>query len=192
MKTYTVRTAVPSDWKAVRSVRLGALTHDAGFFSISYQQERKLIDSQWQRRCTPTTGHWMIVLYCKDDATGSGKLVGLTEISTWKQDRKRVTAYEGASYIDPTCRGAGLSRMLYGARRESLERNIRFKKTAVNHRCGHIASKKANMREGERFWFREKTKWPDGKTDDKIWYRKNIRRPAHTAIYLGKTFEFNA
>ena len=103
------------------------------------------------------------------------RLIGMVASFTWRNDPTGQTAVLAMSFILPENRGRGLSRLLYEARLDWIRAQPQFTRVVVSHRASNEASRRANQRHGFRLTGREPHTWPDGTTEDEIWYELRIR-----------------
>lgn len=102
------------------------------------------------------------------------QFIGITAVFTDRGDASGATAHLAMSFIKPEYRGKGFSRMLYGARLEWVAAHPKFNKIVVSHRASNEASRRANQRYGFMPTGSEPHLWPDGETEDQVFYEKRL------------------
>jgi RimJ/RimL family protein N-acetyltransferase len=148
------------DLAVYKAMRLEALQTEPGMFGNSYAMEAAFAEADWMKRVSSENSA-VFGLYCGDELAGITGIV----INTERPDE----AYMTQSYIRIAHRGKGLSRMLYEARLGwAKEKNI--KRLVIGHRERNTISKSANQRYGFKYTHRENRTWPDGETEDMVYY----------------------
>ena len=168
MTSISVRPLDRSEWLAFKDLRLLALRDTPGVFALSYEQEAKRSPEEWQETIQGPS-HQVFGLF------DSQRLIGITASFTWQGDPSGETAVLAMSFIRPEYRGHGLSRLLYDARLDWIRRQPQFKRVVVSHRASNEASRRANQRHLFHLTGRSQRTWPDGATEDEIWYELRIR-----------------
>lgn len=161
---YSLKRLTPDDWRLYKQLRLEALKNTHGAFGGSYDSESLLADTEWQGRLVqPGCAFW--VLYDQN------RPIGMTGVVQAK-DSAETTALI-ASYIHPDYRGKGLSNFFYKARIEWSKENG-YKRIIVSHRASNAASKAANQKFGFIHTHNESKTWPDGLTEDNVFYKLDL------------------
>lgn len=161
---YTIRKFSADDVPAYKAMRLEALHKERGMFGNSYELEAALTDQQWLDRVqNPEAGRFG--LYANNE------LIGITGIIT-ESDEDGI-AYMTQSYIRLSYRGKGLSRLLYEARMEWARKN-NIRQLIIGHRKSNLSSKFANQRYGFVYTHSKKQTWPDGITEDMLYYKLDL------------------
>lgn len=161
LSNYTIHRFTIKDVAAYKALRLEALQLEPGMFGSSYALELSFTDEQWIARVN-NPGGACFGLYC------DGEPVGITGIVARDTDAPG-DAYMTQSYIRKLHRGQGLSRLFYRARLQwAAEHHI--KRLIISHRESNLASKAANQRFGFVYTHREPRTWPDGSTEDNVFY----------------------
>jgi GNAT superfamily N-acetyltransferase len=160
-KQYTIRQLLREDVTQYKSMRLEALQLDRGMFGNSYEYEAGFPQEQWITRLSNPNGACFGLYY-------GDELIGITGIVV-SDEEKPNEAYMTQSYIRKVYRGKGLSKLLYEARLE-WARAHRIKCLKIGHRASNQASKSANQRYGFNYTHSESRTWPDGKTEDMLYY----------------------
>lgn len=156
-----------SDWEAFRDFRLAALLAEPGVFSSSYEKEVDYPPRRWQRTILGPTNQAFGLF-------DGEEFVGITAVFTHRDDPSGETAHLAMSFIKPEYRGKGLSGMLYEARLEWVAAHPKFNKIVVSHRASNEASRRANQRYGFVPIGREPHTWPDGETEDQVFYERRL------------------
>lgn len=164
-KQYTIRLFGASDVEPYKAMRLEALQLERGMFGNSYEYEAGFPDGQWLARvCNPVGA--CFGLYYGDE------LIGITGIVVTDHERP-AEAYMTQSYIRKVYRGKGLSKMLYDARLEWAQHHG-IDTLKIGHRKSNITSKAANQHYRFTFTHAESRTWPDGITEDMMYYERHI------------------
>jgi len=150
-----------TEWAVFKNIRLLALQTEPGVFSASYESWETKSPDEWQNLLAGT-GHQAFGLF------EGIRLIGITGVVTSREDGR--TAILVMSFILPEYREQGLSRFLYDVRLQWIRSRPEFTKVIVSHRESNEASRKANQRHGFQIVKREARKWPDGITEDEIFY----------------------
>jgi RimJ/RimL family protein N-acetyltransferase len=167
MNSITVRPLEPKEWAVFKDFRLQALKAEPGVFHSSYQEELAYTPEKWQRTLADPAD----LVFGLFDA---GHLIGITAVFRWREDPSGETALLGMSFIAPEYRGRGLSRLLYKARLEWIRTKGLFKRVVVSHRASNGASRRAIERHGFLPTRCAARIWPDGITEDEIFYEMRI------------------
>ena len=167
MTSVMIRALDPWEWETFRDFRLGALKASPGVFAMSYEEELTRTPEMWRNTVKGQT-HQVFGLF--DDDT----LIGITGVFSWWEDTSGETAIFVMSFILPSHRGRHLSRMFYEARIQWVREHRRFKRIIVSHRESNEVSKFANQRHGFLQTHRLPHTWPDGTTEDEIFYELTI------------------
>jgi RimJ/RimL family protein N-acetyltransferase len=133
-------------------------------FGNSHATEAAYEDNVWEDRLASSTTA-CFGLFRHDE------LIGLTGIVC--NPENPAEAYMTQSYIRKEFRGLGLSRLLYEARLAwAGQHGIR--RLTVGHRESNLASRAANQHYGFRYSHRLSRLWPDGATEDMIYYSLDL------------------
>jgi len=142
---YSMRPFRPEEVMIYKAMRLDALQKEAGMFGANYAFELTLTDDQWMDRIVNPNSACYGLFY-KDE------LIGITGIIIDKEHPDLGHLIQ--SYILKPHRGKGLSNMLYKA--------------------SNLASKAASARFGFKYTHREGRSWPDGSTEDILYYELSL------------------
>jgi RimJ/RimL family protein N-acetyltransferase len=157
LNPYHLKKLTPDDWLIFKQIRLEALQQAHGVFGGSYEKESQHPDDYWQERISdPLSAYWGLF--------HDNEIIGLTGARAYDTDIFLV-----ASYIRAEHRKKGLSTLYYRARIDWAKENG-YKKVIVSHREDNIASKKANQNFGFVYTHTEPKTWPDGKTQNNVFY----------------------
>jgi RimJ/RimL family protein N-acetyltransferase len=163
MNSTTIRALLPSEWEAFREFRLNSLRSAPGVFGISYDDAAKQSSEDWESLVTGPD-HQVFGLF--DDE----HLIGITGVFPDRSDPSGETALLVMSFISPLYRGRGLSSMFYDARLAWIRARPQFRRVLVSHRKSNEASRRANQRYGFVQTTKVSRTWPDGETEDEIFY----------------------
>jgi RimJ/RimL family protein N-acetyltransferase len=164
-----VRGLGAAHWQALRDLRLHALRTEPGLFFRSYDEEARLSDADW------------IALAAGDEsrrvfgAFDAEHLIGISAVTTDRDDPTGRTASLGMSYIVPAYRRAGLGSRFYEARLAWARARPHFVRVVVGHRRSNEASRRAIERFGFRHTFDLPHRWPDGTDEDDVCYELILR-----------------
>jgi RimJ/RimL family protein N-acetyltransferase len=167
MISITVRALEPSEWEIFRDLRLEALRAAPGAFSLSYNEVVAWSPENWQSE-TKGPDHQVFGLF--DDE----RLIGITGVFTYRGDPTGQTALLAMSFILPSYRGRGLSRMFYDARLAWIRSQPQFRHILVSHRKSNEISRRANQQHGFVQTKSVPHTWPDGDTEDEVFYELEI------------------
>lgn len=168
MDRIHIRPLEPSEWKPFRDFRLGALKAAPGSFAGSFDDEVKRSPEDWRREIHAPT-HQVFGLFDEEI------LIGITAAFTWRGDPTGQTAVLAMSFILPRYRGRGLSRLLYESRLAWIRDRPKFRRVIISHRASNEASRHANQKHSFVPTERVSRVWPDGQTEDEVFYELKIR-----------------
>lgn len=161
MQTFTIRRLLPSDVNLFRELRLEALRFEPGVYGSNYLKESQYTDDEWLNRLSNHDAAFYAVYHGDEPIGVTGVVVN------WHDAEDALFI---ASYIRKSYRGKGLSRLFY-EQRLAWAREMGLKTATVGHRESNLPSKQANQRFGFRFTHREPTNWPDGTSEDILYYK---------------------
>lgn len=169
--TVTIRQSTLEDWPVIKDVRLRALQTDPGVFGSNYAREAAWNDGDWRDWAAhPDIGVFIL--------REGGAPIGMTAISIDKYDPSKRHAILWGSWLDPTYRGRGLSHMMYEARLDWAQAHPTCDQIVVSHRASNVKSKRANQKHGFIYTHTEDQTWPDGVTEDRVFYTLAVKPPA--------------
>jgi hypothetical protein len=157
------------EWADFKAIRLTSLQTDPYVFGSKYEDENQYPQSKWEKWVSDSSSP------CFGLFDGQ-KVIGCTGIFTDWNDPTQQTALFVASFILPEYRGDRLSDLLYKARIDYAIQHKSWIKMVVSHRITNEASKRANQRHGFMYTHTEKKSWPDGKTDDCLFYAQDLNK----------------
>jgi RimJ/RimL family protein N-acetyltransferase len=164
--SYTIRRLFHEDVEIYKAMRLEALQLEAGVFGSSYSRENVFTNEQWLSRLTGQNTAFFGLFYQQE-------LIGITGIVIDWDDKE--LAHMVQSYIRKAHRGRGLSRLYYDARLQWARNYPGLKIVRTGHRESNITSKAANQHYDFKFAYRESTDWPDGTTEDVLYYDLKLK-----------------
>ena len=165
--SITIRALEPSEWQVFRDFRLGALKSDPGVFATSHKEALARTPDMW-RDTIRGEAHQAFGLFEGE------RLIGITGVFQSSDDPSGETAILVMSFILPSYRGRGLSRMFYEARIQWVREHRQFKRIVVSHRKSNEVSRLANQRHGFVQTHSAPRTWPDGTTEDEVSYELKI------------------
>ncbi|MBC9928841.1 GNAT family N-acetyltransferase [Chitinophaga qingshengii] len=154
---YHIRQLQENELPLYKSMRLEALRLESSMFRRPHAEEAALPDATWLERLT----HPGAVFGLFENDT----IIGITGVRLLDGQ----VGYLGQSYIRKEYRGRGLSAMLYQAR-IAWAKKMQLKQLQVGHRENNLVSKAAIQRYGFTYSHREPSNWPDGSTEDVLYY----------------------
>jgi len=163
MTAITVRELHPDEWEIFRDLRLAALLDARGVYGSRHEDAVKRTEAVWRHT---VRGEHNQSFGLFDGA----RLIGITSIFRWDEDPSGQSAILASSFILPEYRGRDLSRLLYDARLQWLRGRRDFKRVVVGHRLSNEASRRANQHYPFREFRRVPHTWPDGATEDEVFY----------------------
>ncbi|MDR3450872.1 MAG: GNAT family N-acetyltransferase [Alphaproteobacteria bacterium] len=167
MNDVIIRALEPSEWEVFRDFRLGSLKAAPGVFATTYDAAAMWSPEDWQAEAKGSD-HQVFGLFDEKH------LIGITAAFTYRGDPTGQTALLAMSFILPSYRGRGLSRMFYDARLAWIRAQPQFRRVLVSHRKSNEASRRANQRHGFVRTKKLPHTWPDGETEDEIFYELQI------------------
>ncbi len=169
MSDTIIRALEPSEWETFRDFRLSALKDTPGVFSMTYDAAAIWSPQDWQAEIKGED-HQVFGLFNEE------RLIGITAAFTYRGDPSGQTALLAMSYIVPHRRGHGLSRLFYDARLAWIREQPQFRRVLVSHRESNEASQRANQRHGFVRTRAAPQTWPDGATENEIFYELVVSR----------------
>ncbi len=163
MNSISIRALDKSEWEAFRDFRLASLKATPGVFGIHYEVAASQSAQDWQS-LIKGTDHQVFGLFDAD------RLIGITGVFPYNADSTGQTAQLVMSFILPDYRGRGLSSMLYDARLRWIRAQPQYQRAIVSHRKSNDVSRRANQRHGFIQTKVAPHTWPDGVTEDEVFY----------------------
>lgn len=165
MPLYHTARFAANDYEDFRRIRLEALQREPGVFSSNYERELAFDAAAWiQRLQNPDAAFFGLYR--------APLLVGLTGITGCPEAPGNAVLI--ASYIQRSCRGQGLSALLYEAR-IAWARASGFQRLIVSHRKDNGASAAAIRHAGFIFTHETWKRWPDGVEAAEVFYSLDLR-----------------
>lgn len=158
-----IKQLIEDEWLEFSRIRLQALSTDPQVFGSNHEKESQLTEAEWRSRLR-AEDNAIFLIYENENA------VGITCVSIDREDPTRKTALLWGSWLAPSCRGRGLSEMMYRARIDWAKRQPTVEKIIVSHRASNLASKRANQKHGFVLTGKDEKTWNDGVTEDEIFY----------------------
>ena len=141
------------DLQIFKEMRLRALKSDPDVYFGDFETSSKFSNARWEATLDGQ-GKQVFGLFDVD------RLIGITAVFTYKDDKSGESGMMGMSFILPEYRGKGLSDLLYQARIEWALAYSPFKKLIAGHREGNEPSRKAMLKHGFQFTGKEMVNWP--------------------------------
>ncbi len=160
-----IRPLLPPEWEMFRDLRLHALKSAPGMFESTYAQAATRTEADWRALLSPERQQ-VFGLFDGD------KLVGISGVFTSREDE--TAAHLMMHFILPEYRGRKLSRLFYEAGIDWARRRKTFRRVIVAARESNVASIGAMRAAGFNLTHRETHTWPDGATEDEIWYEMRL------------------
>ena len=160
-----IRPLLPSEWEMFRHLRLHALQSAPGVFESTYAEAITRTEADWRALLSPE----------RQQAFGlfdGEKLIGISAVFTSRDDA--ATAQLVMHFILPEYRGQKLSRLFYEAGLDWARSRNTFRRVIVAARASNAASNAAMRAAGFKPTHRETQIWPDGATEDEIWYELRL------------------
>lgn len=164
-KQYTIRQFTTADLDSYKSMRLEALQLERSMFGNSYEYEASFAEGQWLARINNPVGACFGLYYGEE-------LIGITGIVV-TEPKQPQEAYMTQSYIRQVYRGKGLSKILYDIRMD-WARTHGIRTLKIGHRANNTTSKAANQHYGFTYTHSEPRTWPDGATEDMLYYQLDL------------------
>ncbi len=162
-----IRKFEEEDWEIFKKIRLKALQSDPGVFGSNYQQEAGMPDDYWHDLIKDQNARFGVF--------NDGEIIGMTGIAIYRDDPTGKTAILWGSWLKPDFRGKGISDQMYKARIAWAENHPVCERIIVSHRASNLASKHANQKHGFIFTHRKIREWPDGTTEDELFYELKVK-----------------
>jgi len=163
-----IKHAGVNDWRDLRLIRLKALELDPSVFGSNYQTEVCKTEADWKDwLLNPEAAIFLI--YDKNVP------VGMTGIIIDRNDPTKRQAILWGSWLEPSARGKGLSKLIYEERIQWARLHPTIERIVVSHRASNTASKLANQKHGFVYTHTEAKIWPDGSEEDNVFYCLGIK-----------------
>lgn len=160
-----IRPLLPSEWEIFRDLRLLALKSAPGMFESTYAQAAARTEADW-RALLSAERQQIFGMFDSD------KLVGIAGVFTAKDDP--ASAHLVMDFILPEYRGQGLWQQMYAARLDWARNRKAFRRAIVAARESNAPSLGTMRAAGFAQTRRESHTWPDGVTEDEIWFELRL------------------
>jgi GNAT superfamily N-acetyltransferase len=160
-----IRPLLPSEWETFRDLRLYALQSAPGMFESTYAQAATRSEADW-RALLSGERQQIFGMFDHD------KLVGIAGVFASKDDP--ATAHLVMDFILPEFRGKGLWQRMYAARLDWVRGRKDFRRAIVAARESNAPSLGAMRAAGFAQIRHETHTWPDGVTEDEIWFELKL------------------
>jgi GNAT superfamily N-acetyltransferase len=160
-----IRPLLPSEWQTFRDLRLFALKSAPGMFESTYAQAATRSEADWRALLS---GERQQIFGMFD----SEKLIGIAGVFTAKDDP--AAAHLVMDFMLPAYRGKSLWRLMYDARLDWVRSRQTFRRAIVAARESNAPSLGAMRAAGFHQTRREMHTWPDGTTEDEIWFELKL------------------
>jgi len=166
--TTLIKRLRENDWQELRAIRLKALHSDPAVFGSNYQKEAIMTEADWKNWLRTNDGA-IFMLY------ENTRPIGMTAIAVDRDDPTNKKAILWGSWLESHARGKGLSEMMYRERIRWAKEHPTIEKIIVSHRASNLRSKHAIQRHGFLLMHKENKVWPDGTSDESIFYELRIQ-----------------
>lgn len=155
------------EWQLYRDLRLEALKAHPNFFSSTYAKEKTFKESDWCAR-VQSADCVVFGLFANDEAIGC--------VGIYAPKETPDSPHLWGTYLKPEYRGLGLSGPLYQTLIAYAQSRKDWARIVVSHRKLNAASGAASKLNGFQYTHTESTAWPDGKTEDQLFYELKLQR----------------
>jgi RimJ/RimL family protein N-acetyltransferase len=159
-----IRPLLPTEWEMFRGLRLYALKSAPGMFETTYAQAAVRTEADWRALLAPERQQ-IFGLF------DGGRLIGISGVFLSREDD--TTAQLVMHFILPEYRGQKLARLFYDAGIDWARRH-KLRRVTVAARESNAPSLGAMRAAGFQQIGREQHTWPDGTTEDEIWYELKL------------------
>jgi GNAT superfamily N-acetyltransferase len=160
-----IRPLLPAEWHIFRDLRLFALQSAPGMFEATYAQAVTRSEADWRALLS---GERQQIFGMFD----GNKLIGIAGVFASKDEP--ATAHLVMDFILPEYRGKGLWQRMYAARVDWARSRKIFRRAIVAARESNAPSLGAMRAAGFTQTRRETHTWPDGMTEDEIWFELRL------------------
>jgi RimJ/RimL family protein N-acetyltransferase len=169
MRKVEIRMLEPDEWELFRDFRLAALQSTPGVYGTRYADAVTRTEEAW-RKTIRGPSNQSFGLFAGE------KLIGITSVFEWDEDPSGRTAILASSFILDAYRGKGLATMLYEARLAWIRSQTQYARVVVGHRLSNEPSRRATVAHGFTLFRRQSADWPDGTTEDELFYEMDLGR----------------
>jgi RimJ/RimL family protein N-acetyltransferase len=166
--SISIRQLTEEDWRLYSAIRLKALRSDPMVFGSNYETESKYTETDWRRRLQSNDSAIFMVFAHETP-------IGMTGVSVWRDDSTGRTALFWGSWLEPSFRRRGLSKLMYATRIEWAKAHPGIERIIVSHRASNVSSKYANRKHGFVFTRTHEKIWADGITEDEVCYELKLK-----------------
>jgi len=159
-----IRPLLSSEWEMFRDIRLLALKTAPGMFETTYAQAAARTEADWRTLLAPE--HQQIF-----GLFDGARLIGISGVFTSRDDA--TTAQLVMHFILPEYRGRKLAALFYAAGIDWARRR-NFRRITVAARESNAPSLGAMRAAGFQQVGREQHSWPDGATEDELWFEMKL------------------
>ena len=164
---YSIQKLDEKDWLIFSEIRLRALQTDPSVFGSNYERESKFAESEWRSQLNNPDAAVFAVF-------DGERPVGMTGVAVDRDDPSRKTALLWGSWLEPSARGKGISRLFYEARIGWARQKAGVERIIVSHRESNVASKFANQNFSFVQTHTTEKVWNDGVTEKEFHYELTL------------------
>ena len=166
---YSIRKLEEKDWRVFSEIRLRSLQTDPSVFGSNHERESKFSESEWRSQLSNTDSAVFAVF-------DGERPVGMTGVAVDRDDPSRKTALLWGSWLEPSARGNGVSKLFYEARIGWARQQPGVERIIVSHRESNVASKFANQKFGFVPTHVTDKKWNDGINEKEFHYELILKK----------------
>ena len=159
-----IRPLLPAEWKMFRDIRLLALKSSPGMFGTTHAQAAARTEADWRTLLAPEQQQ-IFGLFDGD------KLIGISGV--FKSRDEEATARLVMHFILPEYRGRKLAAFFYEAGID-WARQRKFRRITVAARESNAPSLAAMRAAGFEQTGRQHHTWPDGASEDELWFEMKL------------------
>ena len=160
-----IRPLLPTEWEIFRDLRLLALKSTPGMFESTYAQAAARSEADW-RALLSGERQQIFGMFDVD------RLIGIAGVFTSRDDP--ATAHLVMDFILPEYRGKKLWQLMYQARLDWVRSRKTFCRAMVAARESNAPSLGAMRAAGFKETRREPHTWPNGATEEEIWFELKL------------------
>jgi len=164
---YSIRKLDENDWRIFSEIRLRALQTDPSVFGSNHERESKFPESEWRSQLNNPDAAVFAVF-------DGERPVGMTGVAVDRDDPSRKTALLWGSWLEPSARGKGISKLMYEARIGWARQQAGVERIIVSHRESNVASKFANQNFGFVQTHTTEKVWNDGVAEREFHYELTL------------------
>ena len=156
------------DWETFAALRLEALRADPQAFGASFETEKQRAEAHWRRVLADDEFAVFAALH-------GPEAVGVGVIRLDKDHPERTHAKVLATWLKPEHRGKGVAAQLYAERLAWARAHPTVAVVSASHRASNDASRRAYARHAFTFSHAEPRTWPDGGSEDELFYSLRVK-----------------